>query len=273
MVQVPAVRNALRILNLLSSVGVPLSASRITAELGIPRSSVYHLLTEMEEAGYVMPLPEEKTYGLGIAAYSLANVYATQQPLVNLGAKYVRNAAEVVAGCGQISRLVGPEVLYLYDYRSPGAPASGITTGVRLSAARISAGKALIAGLPEVEARSVYNTGESTGMSWRDFKAECQKNREAGYAEETDEYIRGYRCFSVAVLDHLQRPAVALTVSFLTSRGITEEEKRMVVSGLQEGAAELSRRVFGPGAKQKSSFMGRVLNGAVEGVAAEWQRS
>ncbi|QGU07046.1 Pca regulon regulatory protein [Corynebacterium occultum] len=262
MVQVPAVRNALRILNLLSSVGVPLSASRITAELGIPRSSVYHLLTEMEEAGYVMPLPEEKTYGLGIAAYSLANVYATQQPLVNLGAKYVRNTAEVVAGCGQIARLVGPEVLYLYDYRSPGAPVSSLAAGARLSAARTASGRAIISALPETEARSVYTIGESAGLSWRDFQTECQKIREAGFAEEIDESVRGFRSLSVPVLDHLQRPAVALTVTFLTSRDIGEKEKEMVVTCLQRGATELSQRIFGLGAKQGSSFMGRVLNGA-----------
>ena len=42
MAQVPAARNTLRILALLSRIDVPVSAARIRAELHLPRSSTYH---------------------------------------------------------------------------------------------------------------------------------------------------------------------------------------------------------------------------------------
>lgn len=80
--RVPAARNALEILRLLSTIDVPVSAARIRSELGLPRSSTYHLLKEMVDAGFVVHVPENQTYGLGLAAYSMAAAYSTQQPLV-----------------------------------------------------------------------------------------------------------------------------------------------------------------------------------------------
>ena len=52
--QVPAARHTLDILRLLSTIDVPISAARIHRELGIPRSTTYHLLSEMVEAGFAL---------------------------------------------------------------------------------------------------------------------------------------------------------------------------------------------------------------------------
>ena len=80
--KVPAAAQTLQILALLSHIDVPISAARIQAELGLPRSTTYHLLTVMRDAGFVTYLPDTRTYGLGLAAYSMASAYTTQQPLV-----------------------------------------------------------------------------------------------------------------------------------------------------------------------------------------------
>ena len=49
--KVPAAAQTLQILALLSHIDVPISAARIQAELGLPRSTTYHLLTVMRDAG------------------------------------------------------------------------------------------------------------------------------------------------------------------------------------------------------------------------------
>ena len=76
--QVPAAHNVLRILALLSASDVPLSATRIQRELGLPRSSTYHLLRELEDSGFVVHLSQAGTYGLGLASYRMAQAYTTQ---------------------------------------------------------------------------------------------------------------------------------------------------------------------------------------------------
>ena len=56
--KVPAAENTLRILKLLASKRGPMAASNIATALGLPRSSVYHLLGVMEENGFVLHLHE-----------------------------------------------------------------------------------------------------------------------------------------------------------------------------------------------------------------------
>ncbi|MCS5478941.1 IclR family transcriptional regulator [Corynebacterium sp. YIM 101645] len=245
MTQVPAARNTLRILTLLTTVGVPISAARIRAELDLPRSTTYHLLAEMETAGYVVRLPEEQTFGLGLAAYAMANAYTTQQPLVRLGSKLVDTAAELVQGSGHIARMSGSEIVYLYEHRSPGAVSLVTDIGVRLQAHRTASGKAMLAALPEVEARAAFATAETGTRTWRDFRAELARVREQGFAEEIEEVSRGQRSLAVPVLDHLSRPAAALTVTYPVSRDVDETTKAELAAHLARTARHLSGRIYG----------------------------
>ena len=79
--KVPAAENTLRILKLLASKRGPMAASNIATALGLPRSSVYHLLGVMEANGFVLHLHEEQRYGLGISAFELSSAYSRQEPL------------------------------------------------------------------------------------------------------------------------------------------------------------------------------------------------
>lgn len=243
---VPAAQHTLRILSLLSTIDVPISAARIRKELGIPRSTMYHLLKVMEEAGYVVHIPGEKTYGLGLAAYAMANAYTTQQPLVRLGARLIVPAAEMLQGSGHISRLAGSEIVYLHELRAPGAVSLVTEVGVRLPATRTASGRSMLAVLPEREARAAFATahGSGSGETLREFHQRLATVRERGWAEEVEEVARGQRSIAVAVLDHLQRPAAALAVTFPVGR-FSEGEVRAAVENLQRNAQLLSERMYG----------------------------
>ena len=56
-------------------------ASAIARDLGLPRSTTYHLLNVLRDEGFVVHLPEERRYGLGVAAYELGSAYLRQDPL------------------------------------------------------------------------------------------------------------------------------------------------------------------------------------------------
>lgn len=62
---VPALRRGLDILRVLMSIPGPVLASVIARELGMPRSTTYHLRSELIAAGFVTHLPLEKRDGLG----------------------------------------------------------------------------------------------------------------------------------------------------------------------------------------------------------------
>ena len=52
---------------------------RIASAVGLPRSSTYHLLRAMITEGFVVHLPEEKRYGLGVAAFVAVAGFGWQQ--------------------------------------------------------------------------------------------------------------------------------------------------------------------------------------------------
>lgn len=81
MANAPAAGHALDVLTLLGRHVAPLPASAIARDLGLPRSTVYHLLAVLVDRGFVVHLREERRYGLGSAAYELGSAYARQEPL------------------------------------------------------------------------------------------------------------------------------------------------------------------------------------------------
>ena len=72
MANAPAARHTLQLLTLLARHTEPLPAGSIARELGLPRSTTYHLLAVLRDAGFVTHLEEERRYGLGVAAFELS---------------------------------------------------------------------------------------------------------------------------------------------------------------------------------------------------------
>ena len=110
--KVPAAENTLRILKLLASKRGPMAASNIATALGLPRSSVYHLLGVMEANGFVLHLHEEQRYGLGISAFELSSAYSRQEPLSRLGRPLLAALVDVIGESAHLAVLHGRCLLY-----------------------------------------------------------------------------------------------------------------------------------------------------------------
>lgn len=241
--QVPAARNVLRILTLLSTSDAPLSAAHIQRALDLPRSSTYHLLAELQASGFVVHLTGQGTYGLGLAAYRMATAYTTQQPLVRFAAKDLEAIAAFVGGSTHLSRMAGSEVLYLHEARAPRAVSLVTEVGVRLPALSTASGRIMVAHLPEPEAKAVFSTsGEQ--RPYRAVKARLALARERGWESETEEVSRGQESLAVALVDHLGRPAAALAATF--EAGSRDDAGRAeVVSRLSAAARRVAGKFFG----------------------------
>ena len=240
--KVPAAAQTLQILALLSHIDVPISAARIQAELGLPRSTTYHLLTVMRDAGFVTYLPDTRTYGLGLAAYSMASAYTTQQPLVRATAKHARELAKLVGGSAHVGRLVGGEVVYLLEERSPRGVSLITDVGVRLPAAATASGRAMLAQLPAAELKALYGVvGHGSYREWLVPIAEAQHR---GWGSESEEVSPGQESLAVAVVDHMGRPAAALAVTFRVG-SLDKNRASEVIEQLQSRAAMLESALFG----------------------------
>lgn len=238
----PAARNTLSILALLSRIDVPISAARIRAELELPRSTTYHLLAELVDAGFVVHLPENQTYGLGLAAYAMASAYTTQQPLVKAATRYLDEAAALVGGSGHLSRLAGTEIVYLQERRAPGAVSLVTEVGVRLDALKTASGRIMLAYLPKAEARAAFTLAGAAG-TFSEFRHRLDAARRNGWDLECEEISKGQSSVGVAILDHLQRPAAALAVTYRTD-SVDDKRRAVLVESLRAAAAAISKKIY-----------------------------
>ena len=243
MSKVPAATHTLAILRLLMTTDAPISAARIATQLRLPRSTTYQLLKVMVDAGFVMHLKSHRTYGLGAAAYSLAQAYSTQQPLVRASTRHAQVLAKLAGGSAHVSRLSsGMEVLYVLEERSMAAVSLITDVGVRLAAERTASGRVMLAALPDAELKARVDAA-GLGRQWQIIHTMVQQVRLRGWAEETEEVSVGQSSIAAAVLDHTGRPAAALAVTFTPEVGVDKHAE--LVAETCRRAQQVHTTLFG----------------------------
>src|SRR3954451_2573382 len=154
--QVPAATRTLRVLRYLAGQPDPVTLDRLAGAVGIPRSTAHHLLAAMIEEGFVVPLPEEHRYGLGVAAFEVGSGYARQEPLQRISRRLLTELVDRTGHTAHLAVLHGRDVLYVVEERAPGRPPLVTDVGVRLPAHLTASGRAILAHLPPAQVRALY---------------------------------------------------------------------------------------------------------------------
>jgi DNA-binding IclR family transcriptional regulator len=255
--KVPAAENTLRILKLLASKRGPMAASNIATALGLPRSSVYHLLGVMEANGFVLHLHEEQRYGLGISAFELSSAYSRQEPLSRLGRPMLASLVDVLGESAHLAVLHGRDVLYIVEERAKNRPSLVTDVGVRLPSHLTASGRAILAALPKSQVRALYPNAaaftarhevEGAIMKYSALSSHLDQVRQRGYATEHGEVTPGFGSIAAAVTDHLGWPTAAVAVTFLEDK-LPEDQWPVLAARVQKVADELSVRIHGRPAK------------------------
>ncbi|MFF2371459.1 IclR family transcriptional regulator [Agromyces sp. NPDC058110] len=253
----PAADQTLAILSHLAAQRGPVPAATIAQSLGLPRSTVYHLLAVMADRGFVVHLPEERRYGLGVAAFELSSGFSRQQPLARLGRPLVANLVDRLGESGHLAVLHGRDVLYLVEERAPRRPSLVTDVGVRLPAHLTATGRAMLAELPPAQLRALYpdraafatrhpSTGagaDAADWTYGRLKRVLAEVRQRGWAAEDGEVTPGLASVGAPVVDHLAWPAAAIAVTY--SNESPEATADAAATGVLDAAAELSRRIRG----------------------------
>lgn len=254
--KVPAAEGTLRILSHLATQRGPVPASQIAAALSLPRSTVYDLLAALADQGFVVHLPEEQRYGLGVAAFELSSGFSRQQPLSHLGRPLIAGLVDRLGESAHLVVLHGRDVIYLIEERAPRRPSLVTDVGVRLPSHLTASGRALLAALPAAQLRALYPNAAAfasrDGQGPRtsgELRRLLERVRGDGFAEEDGEITEGMASVAVAVRDHAGWPAAGIAVTFPRER-ISKAEWPALAAELAGTAAELSRRIRGrrPGA-------------------------
>ena len=249
MANAPAAGHALDVLDHLARRGEPVAAAALARDLGLPRSSVYHLLAVLVERGYVRHLPEERRYGLGIAAYELGSAYQRQAPLQRMARGVMDRLVDRTGHNAHLAVLHGRDVLYVIEQRAPGRPLLVTDVGVRLPAVLTASGLAMLAQLPPAQVRALFP--DRTALVQRDgrgptsttqLRSQLQAVRQRGHAVEDGLVTAGLGSVAVSVPDHNDYPVAGIAVTYPQS-DVDEETTRRLVHEVRQAAAALSARL------------------------------
>jgi len=249
MSQVPAARRALAVLRLLASTARPQPASAIARELGLPRSSTYHLLAEMAEDGFVSYLPEERLWGLGVAAFEIGSAYLRQGQLERQARPLLRRLVDRTGEIAQLGVLHGAETLYLLK-EQPRRHATLVTdVGVRLPAQLTASGRSMLAQLPAAQVRALFpgplvdRTGAGP-RSLTELRRVLAGDARRGWSVEDGHVTEGFASIAACSFDHTGHPAAAVTVTFRRDTR-SEDSWPHLASRVRSTAADLTRRLSG----------------------------
>lgn len=226
-----------------------MSAATIARDLGLPRSSTYHLLAVLVEQGYAVHLPEERRYGLGVAAFELGFAYTRQAPLERIARPRLTRLADAAGHNAHLAVLHGRDVLYVVEERVAGRPSLVSDVGVRLPASLTASGLAVLAALPAAQVRALFPSADAfvqrhgvgpTSLSG--LRRELVATRARGYAVEDGQVTPGLASVGSAVLDHTGHPVAAVAVTYPVEH-VDPAARAEVVELVRSCAAELSVRL------------------------------
>lgn len=226
-------------------------AAAISRDVRLPRSTTYHLLDTLAREGFVVHLPEERRYGLGVSAFELASGYSRQAPFQRLARVPLAKLVDSTGHNAHLAVLHGREVIYVIEERAPGRAPLVTEVGVRLPAHLTASGRAVLARLPQAQVRALFpdssafvlrnEAGPESLTALRHLLVEVRRR---GYATEDGEVTAGFSSVAAAVLDHTAHPVAGVAVTF-PAQEVGPGQQQRIAAQVTRTANQLSRRIGG----------------------------
>jgi DNA-binding IclR family transcriptional regulator len=235
----------LSILECLASSNRRRSLGELSAELGIPKSSLHGLLRTLRVRGWVSTDETGQRFGLGVRALLVGTSFTATDDMVRVSADVLDELAATIEETVHLGRLDGDMIVYLAKREATHPLRLFSAIGVRIPAATTALGKALLADRPTGDVESLLPSEwpalTPATLTTRDALIDQLEDiRAAGYAVDREESTPGVRCFAVTVGPG--RPAdYAISCSVPTVR-LDPERERAVIAGLQSAQRVLADR-------------------------------
>jgi len=242
---VPALERGLRLLCEFSRENRSLSAPELARRFGLPRSTVFRLLSTLESLGFVERTEGGRDYRLGLAVLRLGFEYLASLELTQLGMPLLQRLCdELHTACNLVVR-DGRSIVYVAKVAPPTPFASSVSVGTRLPAHATVLGRVLLEDLSLAQLRELYPEGRlesfspSTPTTVEQLFQMVQSDRQRGYVLGEGFFEANISAIAAPVRDHGGHIVAALSATIPASRfeaGRIEE----MVQRVREAAASLS---------------------------------
>ncbi len=247
---IQSVDRALEIMIYLYHEGKETSITKIAADLGVYKSTVYRTLVTLENRGFVRKNPETEKYWLGNRLFVLGKGIENRMGLPEIVRPYAKKLYDAYCEVVNVSILernpddVYRSVIILKEESNRQVLTVNPPVGSSSECYCSSVGKCLLAYSADIDL-GVYETHpmrphtDHTITTVAALRSELAKVRDRGYALDHEELEYGLTCIGAPILDQKGEAVAAISLSGPTSRMLSGDiEER--IEAVKRIAREIS---------------------------------
>jgi Transcriptional regulator len=243
---IQSLQRAFDLLDIVGSSESALSLKEIALESGLPRSSTYRFLRNLEYRGYLR-CDEEGRYHLGLKLLYLQQRGEQKFDLKNQARPYLENLSGITGETVHLGVLFENRVLYVDSLESSHLIRMVAQVGSTIGVYCTSLGKALVMDLSEQEIQAILKAEplkqltQWTLTSEKSFLDAVKQARRQGFAVDERENNPDSRCVGAPIRDREGRIVGALSISGPISRMAGSYMKDVAIPALLRETGELSK--------------------------------
>ena len=201
-----SVAKAMELLQLLSDAGEAMTLTAISERAGLPKSTVFGLLTTMRDYDVITQHADGK-YALGLRLFEYGCRASAFWNISSLARPYLEHLAEATGASAMLSTYENGHIVALDQAEGRDSLRIVTAPGARLPLHCTSQGKVFLSAMADHEAKRVLSRRTlepytpKTLVTWEELVRVMQAARENGYAVEEGEYRFGLCSPSAPVRD------------------------------------------------------------------------
>lgn len=243
---VQSLHRAFDILEAIGNSATPASLKEITEATGLPKSTVYRLISNLETRDYVR-CDNNGKYRLGFQLLMMSQWAETDFEIKRVARNYLESLNLFTKETVHLAILGKNRVLYVDTVDSPHALRMVAKIGTTNSVHCTALGKALLLKHSDedisriLEEQGMDKRTEYTLCTPADYLREMAVVRRDGYALDNRESEMDSRCVGVPIFDNAGRIVASISISGLATRFSYDFIVNEVVSKLLDSTARISR--------------------------------
>jgi IclR family pca regulon transcriptional regulator len=237
----------LNILSLYTRETPALTLTEITRATKLNKTTVYRILSTLENAGYLVRDADTKRYRPGLKVLQLGFASISSLEVRQVARRYLKTLSQQVGETVSLSVLDGTDIIYVDRVRNQRIVGVVLGLGSRLPAHCASMGKAMLAHLPSHELSqyldqvSLQSCTAKSLVDRQALEAELAVVRSQGYATNDEELEMGLRAVAAPIWDNSNHVVAAVNITGSTSSISQERLVGDLAEAVRHTAAQISQ--------------------------------
>ncbi|MGD8564349.1 MAG: IclR family transcriptional regulator [Desulfarculaceae bacterium] len=237
-----------RIIDILGEHPQGLRLSEMGRILGLPDSSVHHILSSLRSEFYVDQDQDTKRYYLGFKFLSISSKILQNLDIRRIAFPHLRQLHQRVNETVNLTILHNGQVTFIDKIQRLGGLSLDTYLGFRTDPHAAASGKVLLAGLSRREVEDIYQNrplksyGQNTITSLSKLMAELKQVKDHGYAVDDEEYYVGIRCVAAPIKSRSQTVAAVSVTGSITTMTM-KRIKHEIIEQVRDTAQRISREM------------------------------